>query len=47
MVMRLKSAKRGDKVKLYPVDYKKGDELFKSLNKQLFDELRRILKAIH
>ena len=40
----VKSAKRGDKVKLYPVDYKKGDELFKSLNKQLFDELEEYLK---
>ena len=40
----VKSAKRGDKVKLYPIDYKKGDELFKSLNKQLFDELEEYLK---
>ena len=41
----VKSAKRGDKVKLYPIDYKKGDELFKSLNKQLFDELEEYLKS--
>ena len=40
----VKSAKRGDKVKLYPIDYKKGDELFKRLNKQLFDELEEYLK---
>ena len=44
MVKRLKNAKRGDNVKLFPIDYKKGDELFKSLNKQLFDELEEYLK---
>lgn len=33
------SANIGDTVKLFPIDYKKGDKLFKSLNKQLFDEL--------
>ena len=38
------AAKRGDVVKLFPIDYKKGDELFKSLNKQLFDELEEYLK---
>ena len=38
------NAKRGDIVKLFPIDYKKGDELFKSLNKQLFDELEDYIK---
>lgn len=38
------NAKRGDIVKLFPIDYKKGDELFKSLNKQLFDELENYIK---
>ena len=38
------TAKRGDVVKLFPIDYKKGDELFKSLNKQLFDELEDYIK---
>lgn len=38
------NAKRGDSVKLFPIDYKKGDELFKSLNKQLFDELEDYIK---
>ena len=38
------NAKRGDIVKLFPIDYKKGDELFKSLNKKLFDELEDYIK---
>ena len=38
------SANRGDVVKLFPIDYKKGDELFKSLNKQLFDDLEDYIK---
>lgn len=37
-------AKRGEKVKLFPVDYKKGDSLFKSLNKELFNDLEQYLK---
>lgn len=40
----IKEAKRGDKVKLFPIDYKKGEELFKSLNKELFDELEDFKK---
>ena len=40
----ISSAKRGDIVKLFPIDYKKGDELFKSLNKELFDELEDYIK---
>ena len=40
----VQNAKRGDIVKLFPIDYKKGDELFKSLNKQLFDELEDYIK---
>lgn len=38
------NAKRGDIVKLFPIDYKKGDELFKSLNKKLFDELEDYIR---
>lgn len=40
----VKNAQRGDIVKLFPIDYKKGDELFKSLNKELFDELENYIK---
>lgn len=36
--------RRGDKVKIFPIDYKKGDNLFKSLNKELFNELEEYLK---
>ena len=43
----VKEAKRGDKVKVFPIDYKKGDELFKSLNKELFDELEGYLKPFY
>lgn len=37
-------AKRNQKVKLFPIDYKKGDSLFKSLNKELFEELEAYLR---
>lgn len=43
----VKEGKRGDKVKIFPIDYKKGDELFKSLNKELFDELEGYLKPFY
>ena len=43
----VKEGKRGDKVKVFPIDYKKGDELFKSLNKELFDELEGYLKPFY
>lgn len=43
----IKEGKRGDKVKIFPIDYKKGDELFKSLNKELFDELEGYLKPFY
>ena len=43
----IKEARRGDKVKIFPIDYKKGDELFKSLNKELFDELEGYLKPFY
>lgn len=36
--------KRGDVVKIFPIDYRKGDELFKSLNKKLFNELEDYIK---
>ena len=42
----VKEAKRGDKVKMFPIDYKKGDELFKSLKKRVFDELEGYLKPL-
>lgn len=35
----VESANRGDRAKLFPIRYKKGDELFKSLNKKLFEAL--------
>lgn len=40
----VKEAKRGEKVVIYPNTYKKGDELFKSSDKKLFDELEAYLK---
>lgn len=40
----VKNAQIGDIVKLFPIDYKKGDDLFKSLNKELFDELEDYIK---
>lgn len=43
----VKEGKRGDKVKVFPIDYKKGDELFKSLNKELFNELEGYLKPFY
>lgn len=43
----VKEGKRGDKVKVFPIDYKKGDELFKSLNKELFEELEGYLKPFY
>ena len=43
----VQEAKKGDKVKMFPIDYKKGDQLFKSLNKKLFDELEGYLKPYY
>ena len=40
----VESANRGDRVKLFPINYKKGEELFKSLNKKLYDELEDYVK---
>jgi len=40
----VESANRGDRVKLFPINYKKGEELFKSLNKKLYDELEDYTK---
>ncbi|EKY24008.1 DUF3656 domain-containing protein [Clostridium celatum] len=40
----INEGKKGDKVKLFPIDYKKGDNLFKSLNKKLFDDLEEYIK---
>lgn len=40
----VKEAKRGDKVKIFPTAYKVGDEIFKSLDKKLFDSLEDSLR---
>ncbi|MBU3134958.1 U32 family peptidase [Clostridium gasigenes] len=40
----VESANIGDRVKIFPINYKKGDELFKSLNKKLYDELEDYTK---
>lgn len=40
----INTGNKGDTVKLYPTNYKKGDLLFKSLNKELFDELEEYIK---
>lgn len=45
--VEVKRAKRGEKVKLFPIDYKKGDQLYKSLNKELFDQLEDCLKPFN
>lgn len=42
--IEVKEAKRGDKVKIFPTAYKIGDEIFKSLDKKLFDSLEDSLK---
>lgn len=41
----VKEASRGDKVKIFPTTYKSGDEIFKSLDKRLFDSLEDSLKS--
>lgn len=40
----VKSAKAGDKVKLFPKEYKKGDILFRTSSKELFIELEDTIK---
>ena len=40
----VKEAKRGDKVKIFPANYKVSDEIFKSLDKKLFSSLEDSLK---
>ena len=40
----VKEANRGEKVKIFPVAYKVGDEIFKSSDKSLFDSLEDSLK---
>ncbi|GAB6170388.1 U32 family peptidase [Clostridium carnis] len=42
--VEVKEAKEGEMVKLFPIAYKKGDELFKSLDKKLFDSLEEYIK---
>ena len=37
-------ANKGDIVKIFPINYKPGDFLHKSLNKELFDELEDYIK---
>lgn len=41
----VKEANRGEKVKIFPNTYKSGDEIFKSMDKRLFDSLEDSLKA--
>jgi putative protease len=43
----VKSALRGDKVKLFPKDYKKGDVLFRTSSKKLFDSLEESIKPYY
>lgn len=40
----VKLAKRGDKVKLFPRDYKNGDLLFRTSSKELFSSLEKSIK---
>lgn len=40
----VKEAKRGDKVKIFPSSYKPGEEIFKSLDKKLFESLEDSIK---
>ena len=40
----VKEAKRGERVKIFPTAYKVGDEIFKSLDKKLFDSLEDSIK---
>lgn len=40
----VKNAKSGDKVKLFPKEYKKGDVLFRTSSKELFNELEDTIK---
>ena len=42
--LEVKEAKRGEKVKIFPKAYKIGDEIFKSLDKKLFESLEDSLK---
>ncbi|MBD7913665.1 U32 family peptidase [Clostridium sp. Sa3CUN1] len=42
--LEVKEAKRGEKVKIFPKAYKIGDEIFKSLDKKLFQSLEDSLK---
>ncbi|MDS0527489.1 DUF3656 domain-containing protein [Clostridium sp. SHJSY1] len=43
----VKYAKRGNKVKLYPKEYKKGDILFRTSSKELFDSLEDKVKPYY
>ncbi|MDZ5038465.1 U32 family peptidase, partial [Clostridium perfringens] len=40
----VKEAKRGERVKIFPTAYKVGDDIFKSLDKKLFDSLEDSIK---
>lgn len=40
----VKEAKRGERVKIFPIAYKVGDEIFKSLDRKLFDSLEDSIK---
>jgi len=43
----VKEANRGDKVKLFPKEYRKGDVLFRTASKALFDSLEDSMKAFY
>lgn len=43
----VKYAKRGDKVKLYPKEYKKGEVLFRTSSKELFESLEDKIKPYY
>ncbi|KLE14312.1 U32 family peptidase [Clostridium sp. C8] len=40
----VKEAKRGERVKIFPIAYKVGDKIFKSLDRKLFDSLEDSIK---
>ena len=45
--IEVKEANRGDKVKLFPKEYRKGDVLFRTSSKALFDSLEDSMKPFY
>ena len=43
----VKEAKKGDKVKLFPTQYKKGDQIYRMSNKTLTDDLSQTVKPYY